>query len=53
MKQFVSFPTKDTLGLSNIYMINLVRRPERKHRMMACFTELGINAEIVEGVDGR
>ena len=34
-------------------MINLVRRPERRAKMMACFRELGINATIVDAVDGK
>lgn len=53
MQRFIRYPVKDTLGLGNVYMINLARRPERRRRMMACFDELGINAEIVDAVDGR
>ncbi|XP_011498095.1 PREDICTED: glycosyltransferase 25 family member isoform X2 [Ceratosolen solmsi marchali] len=53
MKSFVVYPKKNTLGLSNIYMINLFRRPERRRRMLACFDELGIKAEVINAIDGR
>ena len=53
MKRFVKYPEKNTLGVSNVYMINLIRRPERRRRMLSCFDELGIKAEIVDAVDGR
>lgn len=53
LKEFVTYPEKDTLGLDHIYMINLVRRPERRKRMDRLFDELGIKAEIIDAVDGR
>ncbi|XP_025835147.1 glycosyltransferase 25 family member-like isoform X2 [Agrilus planipennis] len=34
-------------------MINLLRRPERRKRMMRCFDELGLEVEILDAVDGR
>ncbi|CAL1680358.1 unnamed protein product [Lasius platythorax] len=53
LKEFVMYPEKDTLGLDQIYMINLIRRPERRKRMHRLFDELGIRAEIINAVDGR
>ncbi|XP_077275224.1 glycosyltransferase 25 family member isoform X2 [Temnothorax americanus] len=53
LKEFVMYPEKDTLGLDDIYMINLLRRPERRKRMQRLFEELGIRAEIIDAVDGR
>ncbi|KAK0177237.1 hypothetical protein PV328_001313 [Microctonus aethiopoides] len=53
MKSFVKYPKKDTMGMDCIYMINLVRRPERRARMHHCFDELGIDAETIDAVDGR
>lgn len=53
LMKFVSYPEKDTVGMSNVYMINLLRRPERRRRMQHCFDELGIQAEIMDAVDGK
>ncbi|XP_014487037.1 PREDICTED: glycosyltransferase 25 family member isoform X2 [Dinoponera quadriceps] len=53
LKQFVTYPEMDTLSLDHIYMINLLRRPERRGRMQRLFKELGIRAEIIDAVDGR
>ncbi|XP_033222160.1 glycosyltransferase 25 family member-like isoform X2 [Belonocnema kinseyi] len=53
LNKFVSYPKKDTMSMSNIYMINLLRRPERRRRMQNCFDELGIAAEVIDAVDGR
>lgn len=53
LKEFVVYPEKDTLSLDQIYMINLLRRPERRKRMQRLFKELGIRAEIIDAVDGR
>lgn len=51
--EYTSTPIRDTLGVDRVYMINLLRRPERRERMNNCFTELGIDATIVDAVDGR
>lgn len=53
LKQFVTYPEKETLDLDHIYVINLLRRPERRKRMQRLFKELGIQAEITDAVDGR
>ena len=34
-------------------MINLLRRPERRERMLDAFRELGIEAKIIDAVDGK
>lgn len=34
-------------------MINLLRRPERRKRMLACFDAIGIEAEIIDAIDGK
>ncbi|KYQ48787.1 Glycosyltransferase 25 family member [Trachymyrmex zeteki] len=39
LKEFVIYPEKDTLGVDHIYMINLLRRPERRRRMQRLFEE--------------
>lgn len=53
LAEYTSTPIPDTMGVDRVFMINLLRRPERRERMKNCFTELGINATIVDAVDGR
>lgn len=53
LKPFTFIPNKDKLGFNEIYMINLLRRPERRRRMMHCFDELGMDVTILDAVDGR
>lgn len=53
MEKFMSYPKPNTLGLDNIYMINLLRRPERRTRMYRLFNELGALVETFDAVDGR
>ncbi|XP_071878104.1 glycosyltransferase 25 family member [Bombus fervidus] len=53
LERFVQYPTEDTLQVDNIYMINLLRRPERRERMHKLFKELGIRVETHDAVDGR
>ncbi|RZC38505.1 glycosyltransferase 25 family member, partial [Asbolus verrucosus] len=52
LESYTSLPRKDTLGFDKIFMINLVRRPERRRRMMLCFDELGLHVTILNAVDG-
>ncbi|KAK3768426.1 hypothetical protein RRG08_053418 [Elysia crispata] len=51
----VYIPTKpkDKLGFDEVYMINLKRRPARRFRMMKAFEYLGIDAKIIDAVDGK
>lgn len=53
LEKFIEPPQKTTLGLSHIFMINLVRRPERRTRMLRCFDELGLEVETIDAIDGR
>ncbi|CAG0914322.1 unnamed protein product [Notodromas monacha] len=39
-------------GIDKTYMINLLKRVERRDRMDYCFRELGIEYEWIEAVDG-
>ncbi|KAL0280133.1 UNVERIFIED_CONTAM: hypothetical protein PYX00_001518 [Menopon gallinae] len=43
----------DKMGLDEIFMINLKRRPERRTRMAECFKHLNLNVTINDAVDGR
>ncbi|XP_026474672.1 glycosyltransferase 25 family member [Ctenocephalides felis] len=53
LQHYIAYPQTDKMGFDEIYMINLLRRPERRERMRLCFQELGINAKTVNAVDGR
>ncbi|XP_049818713.1 glycosyltransferase 25 family member [Aethina tumida] len=53
LKPYTSLPDKDKLDFDEIFMINLKRRPERRRRMLNVFDELGINATILDAVDGK
>lgn len=44
---------KDNLGLDAVFMIGLVRRPERRNRMISCLDELDFNYTLFDAVDGR
>lgn len=52
-----SFLTPKTLEPGNqfdkVYLINLRRRPDRRRRMEWCLAVLGVNATLVEAVDGK
>ncbi|XP_033732543.1 procollagen galactosyltransferase 1-like isoform X2 [Pecten maximus] len=43
----------DKLMFDEIYMINLVRRPLRRERMLRSLKELGLQVTIFDAVDGR
>ena len=54
LSQFVPEPPKkDKLGVDEVYMINLERRPDRRLKMDACFAELGVDYKWVKAVDGK
>jgi Glycosyltransferase family 25 (LPS biosynthesis protein). len=43
----------DKMGLDEIYVINLERRPERKIKMAATTRTLNMEVNFVRAVDGR
>ncbi|GJQ78784.1 hypothetical protein Trydic_g2815 [Trypoxylus dichotomus] len=53
LKEYTVLPDKDTLNFDKIFMINLLRRPERRGRMLECFDELGLEVTILDAVDGK
>ncbi|XP_071446637.1 glycosyltransferase 25 family member [Hetaerina americana] len=53
LQEFVPRKPKDKMGVDEVYMINLLRRPERRERMNNCFEELGLMATPLDAVDGR
>ncbi|XP_038230096.1 inactive glycosyltransferase 25 family member 3 isoform X2 [Dermochelys coriacea] len=40
------------MGFDEIFLINLVRRPDRRHRMLSSLYELEIDPQVVDAVDG-
>lgn len=52
MEKFVQVPPKDKLTLSEIFMINLDRRPERRARMIDSFNALGLDVQNFTAIDG-
>lgn len=52
-KHLPQLPQKNNLGVDNVYMINLERRPERRVKMEACFDEIGIRFQWLPAVDGK
>lgn len=53
LQKFVADPPKTKLGFSEIFMINLKRRPERKIKMELTLKEMGIEYTYFEAVDGK
>lgn len=53
LMSYVNRPIKDKLNFDEIYMINLLRRPERRTRMLECFDELGMDVLVLDAVDGK
>lgn len=50
---YAQYPERSTMSLSKIYMINLVRRPERRAKMEQSFRELGMHVDDFPAVDGK
>lgn len=46
-------PLGDKLGVDEVYVINLKRRPERLKSMLEKFNVLGIDAQVVTATDGK
>lgn len=55
VSEFITLPPrqKDNCGLDAVYMISLLRRPERRNRMLACLDELGFDYTPFDAIDGR
>ncbi|CRK88475.1 CLUMA_CG002249, isoform A [Clunio marinus] len=53
LQKYVKYPNKSKLTFSDIYMINLKRRSERRVKMEQSFKELGIDYTYLEAVDGK
>ncbi|XP_071980637.1 inactive glycosyltransferase 25 family member 3 isoform X2 [Engystomops pustulosus] len=53
--QYVSLPEKnpDKMGFDEIFLINLLRRPERRERMLRSLYEQEISCRVLDAVDGR
>lgn len=41
------------LGFDEVYLINLERRSDRRQKSLQCLREMGINATIINAVDGK
>ena len=51
--QFSNASHSDTLGVDQVYIINLLRRPERRERMSKTLKVLGIEATFWPATDGK
>lgn len=52
-QRFIIQPEMDRMSLDRIFMINLLRRPERRIKMERSFQELGLDVEHVPAIDGQ
>nr|XP_024217131.1 glycosyltransferase 25 family member [Halyomorpha halys] len=53
LQEYVSIPEEDLIPVDETFMINLLRRPDRRKRMEASFAELRLDVTIVNAVDGQ
>lgn len=53
MKEYVSIPEEEPIPVDETFMINLLRRPDRRKRMEASFAELHLDVTVVNAVDGQ
>lgn len=51
--RYMDLPVMDKMGFDEVYMINLLRRPDRKQKMQLCFEQLGVDVKLIEAVDGK
>ncbi|KAL7741179.1 hypothetical protein ACLKA6_018203 [Drosophila palustris] len=49
----VHLPEKTKVNFDHIFMINLLRRPERREKMERLFDEIGLDVEHFPAVDGK
>ncbi|XP_059055397.1 glycosyltransferase 25 family member [Achroia grisella] len=52
LEEFVTYPKPSKFKCSEVYMINLERRTEKRELMEMSFKELGIDAKLFVAVDG-
>eukprot|EP00090_Calanus_glacialis_P014493 TRINITY_DN23297_c0_g1_i1.p1 TRINITY_DN23297_c0_g1~~TRINITY_DN23297_c0_g1_i1.p1 ORF type:complete len:567 (-),score=145.41 TRINITY_DN23297_c0_g1_i1:201-1901(-) len=52
-KYVQDIPDKTKLGMDNVYLINLERRPDRYSRMKYNLDLIGVDFQLVPAVDGR
>ncbi|XP_056136293.1 procollagen galactosyltransferase 1-like isoform X2 [Lampris incognitus] len=52
---YLSVPPKklDKMGFDEVFMINLVRRTDRRERMLRTLYELGLSCKVTAAVDGK
>lgn len=53
LRSFVQYPKSSKLSFSEVYMINLKRRSERRWKMEATLKEIGLDFTHLEAVDGK
>lgn len=53
LERFITYPPADSLGLDRIFMINLLRRTERRASMERSFKEVGLAVETIDAIDGQ
>lgn len=53
LEKFVKYPKSTKFKFSEIFMINLKRRPERRIKMELTLRELGIDYTYFEAIDGK
>ncbi|RWS27559.1 glycosyltransferase 25 family member-like protein, partial [Leptotrombidium deliense] len=51
--EFVKRPEKTKAGVDNIYLINLLRRPDRLEKMLISFNAMGLTVQLWPAVDGQ
>ncbi|XP_055314673.1 glycosyltransferase 25 family member [Sitodiplosis mosellana] len=52
-ERFSKYPEADMMSFDRIFMINLLRRPERRVKMERSFKEIGLDVEHVVAADGQ
>lgn len=52
-ERFVTYLEADSMTFDRIFMINLLRRPERRVKMEQSFKEIGLQVEHVAAMDGN
>lgn len=53
LERFVTYPEPDSMTFDRIFMINLLRRPERRIKMERSYKELGLDVKHVAAIDGK